>query len=87
MSALERTLLALDDDGGGAVIVDLTDCSFFDSTGLKTLVAAQRRLERSNRRLALVVATSNVLRVFELTRLDERFAIYPSLAAATANHD
>ena len=79
---LERVLLALPDEGVASVIVDLTGCSFMDSTGLHLLTRAQRRFDRSGGSLAVVSANRSVLRIFEMTRLDQLFAIYPSRAAA-----
>ena len=79
---LERALLALPDAGVASVMVDLTGCSFMDSNGLHLLTRTRRRLDRSGGRLAVVSANPSVLRVFEITRLDQLFAIYPSRAAA-----
>jgi anti-sigma B factor antagonist len=64
------------------VIVDLSCCSFLDSWGLGALMTTQGRLEHSNRRMALVLSNPNVMRIFQITRFDQRFAIYPTLAAA-----
>ncbi len=80
--ALEQTLLGAVEDGTGEVIVDLTGCSFLDSRGLRALIATRARLERSNRRLALVLSNPSVLRIFQITRCDRLFEIYPSLRAA-----
>ncbi len=80
--AFEQTLLGVAEERTGEVIVDLTDCSFFDSTGLAALLTTTERLERSNRSLALVLANPTVLKVFQITGFDERFEIYPSLGAA-----
>jgi anti-sigma B factor antagonist len=80
--ALEQTLRGVDDDRTGDVIVDLTGCRFLDSRGLGALIATRMRLERSDRRLALVRANQSVLRIFQITQLDELFEIYPSLRAA-----
>jgi anti-sigma B factor antagonist len=80
--AFERTLLDVTESGTGEVIVDLTGCSFLDSRGLRTLIATRERLERSGRSLALVLSNPIVMRVFQLTRLDEWFQIRPSLGAA-----
>ena len=80
--ALEQALLVVTEDRTGDVIVDLTGCSFLDSRGLGALNAARARLERSERRLALVLANQSVLRTFQITRFDELFEIYPSLRAA-----
>jgi anti-sigma B factor antagonist len=80
--ALEQTLLGVTEDRPGDVIVDLTGCSFLDSRGLGALNAARARLERSERRLALVLANQSVLRIFQITQFDQLFEIYPSLRAA-----
>jgi anti-sigma B factor antagonist len=77
---LERALLAL--PASASVIVDLTDCGFMDSTGLHILASAHRRLGASGGQLAVVSANQAVLTVFELTKLDQVLAIYPSRAAA-----
>ena len=84
--ALEEALLGMERRPDRRVIVDLTGCTFLDSSGLRALVGTRERLERTNRRLALVLCTPGVLRVLQVTGLDERFEIYPSLgAASTAN--
>jgi anti-sigma B factor antagonist len=80
--AFEQTLLCAADDGTGEVIVDLTGCSFLDSRGLGALLATRGRLERSNRRLVLVLSHPSVIRIFQITQFDELFEIYPSLRAA-----
>jgi len=80
--ALAQTLGGVADDRTGDVIVDLTGCRFLDSRGLGALIAIRVRLERSDRRLALVLANQSVLRIFQITQLYELFEIYPSLRAA-----
>jgi anti-sigma B factor antagonist len=80
--AFEQTLLGVAEDGTGEVIVDLTGCTFLDSRGLGALIATRGRLERSNRRLALVLSNRSVMRVFQITHFDELFEIHPTLAAA-----
>jgi len=78
----EEALLALPDHPAGAVIADLARCSFIDLRGLRVLLAARERLERSNRPLALVVGKPSLLRIFKVTRVADLFEIYPSLSAA-----
>ena len=80
--ALEQMLLGAGEDPSCALIVDLTGCTFLDSTGLRALTGTRRRLKRSNRPMALVLSHPSVLRVFEITGWDELFEIYPSLGAA-----
>jgi len=80
--ALEQTLLGVAEDRTGEVIVDLSACSFLDSSGLRALLATRGRLEHSNRRPALVLSNPSLLRLFQITQFDELFEIYPSLGAA-----
>jgi anti-sigma B factor antagonist len=79
---LEQALLGAGEDPARGVIADLTGCGFLDSRGLVALIPTRARLERSDRPLQLVMSNPSVLRVFELTGLDELFEIYPSLGAA-----
>ena len=79
---LEQTLLGVADDRAHEVIVDLTDCTFLDSQGLRALIATRRRLERSSARLALVVPDPSVRTIFRITQFEEPFEIYHSRGAA-----
>src|SRR5579872_6836244 len=58
---------------GEDVVVDLTDVTFLDSTGLGVLVGAWNRCQKSEPagKLALVVATSEIERLLEVTGLSE----------------
>ena len=80
--AFERALGAVPEDGLESVIVDLTNCSFMDSTGLHLLTRAKERFDSAGGRVAVVSENRIVLKLFGLTGLDEVFAIYPSRAAA-----
>jgi anti-sigma B factor antagonist len=68
----------------GAVVVDLTDVVFIDSTGLAALLNALRRLTRARRRMLLVAGEGPVRRMLQLTRLDSTFALHDSPEAAVA---
>lgn len=59
-------------------MLDLSDVSFIDSTGLSVLLNGLRRVTRMQSRLALVCANPTVLRLFEITRLDSTFDILPT---------
>ena len=72
---LRQTLLdAIENDGQG-VAVDMTRCSFIDSTGLRILVEAGRRLGRDGQRLRLIGMRDQPRRVFELT-MGGRFEMF-----------
>ena len=81
--AFDRTLLDVTEAGTGEVIVDLTCCSFLDSSGLRALIATRERLERSDGSLTLVLSNPIVMRVFQLTGFDEWFQIRPSSSVAS----
>ena len=83
--AFEETLLGAAEVGPGELIVDLTGCSFLDSRGLSALLATRERLEHSDRRLALVLSNPSVMRIFQITQVDELFEIHPSFATAANN--
>ncbi|MCB1342893.1 MAG: STAS domain-containing protein [Pseudooceanicola sp.] len=69
--------------GSGRVILDLSGVIFIDSSGLGAVVAAMKQLN-GVRKLDLAGLTSNVDKVFRLTRMDTVFRIYPSLDDALA---
>lgn len=60
------------------LVVNLQDVTFVDSTGLATLVQGMKRTRERNGDLLLCHLQQPVRMIFELTRLDKAFAIYPS---------
>ena len=66
----------------GPVIVDLAGVTFIDSTGLGVLIGARQRCAEDDRDLRVVVGEPRILKVFEITGLNELFAIHPSLDLA-----
>ena len=63
------------EEGKKRVVVDLSQATFIDSTGLRVLVTALRRLQGADEALALVCGNENILQVFELTGLDKLLPI------------
>lgn len=70
---------------GRAVVVDLCDVTFLDSTGLGVLMNALRRLTRQRRSLRIVCPPGNIRRIFELSGLDGTFALDDSREKALAS--
>jgi anti-sigma B factor antagonist len=77
-------LNAVIDGGRTSLVLDLSDVTFIDSTGLSVLLNALRRVTRAGGRMALVCTNPTVLRLFEITRLDTTFDIHAGLAPAMA---
>jgi len=63
-------------------IMDLTALRFVDSSGLNALVVLQRRCQSRGGDLHLVVSDSRLLRLFQITGLDQVFRLFPTLEAA-----
>ena len=59
-------------------MLDLSQVTFVDSSGLGAIVAAMKHLE-AGRRLDLAGLTPDVAKVFRLTRMDTIFTIHPDL--------
>jgi anti-sigma B factor antagonist len=60
------------------VVIDLSDCTFVDSTGIRAISAAAREAPR----LSIVTADPGILRTLEITALDRIVAVHASLDAA-----
>jgi anti-sigma B factor antagonist len=65
-----------------AIVLDLTEVEFIDSTGLSVLLNGLRTITLRGGRLALAISNPTVLRLFEITRLDATFDIEPTLQDA-----
>lgn len=79
--AFKDAMRAQTDCGPDLVVLDLSQVEFIDSSGLGAIVAALKNMGK-NRRLALAGLTPTVARVFELTRMDTVFNVFPTLEGA-----
>jgi anti-anti-sigma factor len=68
--------------GPAAVIVDLRGLEFLDSSGLRSVMLADRTMRAAARRLLLVRGPEGVQRVFQVTRMEERLAFIDNPAEA-----
>jgi anti-sigma B factor antagonist len=75
---LREELLKLAQPGAEALVVDLTDVPYMDSSGVGTLVYFKREAERAGRRVFLLGLQPRVRSLFEITHLDEFFRIVNS---------
>lgn len=68
----------------GDVLVDLSQCSFVDSTVIGALITSAQELEREGHRLSLVVPpeNANVARTLEIVRIGELIRILPTVPGA-----
>jgi anti-anti-sigma factor len=84
---LERYLEQLIDEDSCRLVVDLSDLTFCDSTGLARFVAAASACVRSGGWLRLAGPQPQLARVLGITGLLAAVATYRSVAAATDQDD
>ena len=70
------------DNGATALVVDLAEVRFMDSSGLGALVAALKKMGGDSA-VTLAGAQPAVNDLFELTSMDKLFNIVPSVSDAT----
>ena len=62
-----------------AVVVDLTEVPYVDSSGLGSLVSACVSRQKAGRRVALTGVNERVFRLFEITKVETLFLIFPTI--------
>ena len=68
-----------------AVVVDMGDVSYIDSSGVASLVEAFQTARKNNTRFVLARVSDAAMRVLELARLDKVFSITRNVAEALDN--
>ena len=76
---LDVAIIAAIDSGATSVVIDLTDVSFMDSSGLGVIVRALKRCREAENDLDLVITNERVLKVFGITGLDQVIPIHASI--------
>jgi anti-sigma B factor antagonist len=79
---MRADILAASVSGKDAVIIDMSETAFCDSTGLNVLVRAHKQLGAENRELRLVIREPSLLRIFAVTGVDTMFRLFASLDEA-----
>ena len=76
---LARALDELRADGECDLVVDLSELTFIDSSGISVLVGAAKAAAAEGGTVVLVAPTPHVRRVFDIVNLSEIVAIEPGL--------
>jgi anti-anti-sigma factor len=66
------------------VMIDLTRCEFVDATGLRMLLRAQQRIDRSGAKLAVITPLPRVRRVMDITGISDRLPMVDDREQALA---
>jgi anti-sigma B factor antagonist len=67
-----------------ALVIDICNVDFVDSTGLGVMLEARRRCARQGAALRIACDVPNTLRLLHLTRLDRDLDIYANRGDALA---
>ncbi len=73
------------ESGQTAIVLDMTDVEFIDSTGLSVLLNGLRLVGQRRGKLALVCTNPTVLRLFQITGLEGTFDMFDDRAEAIAH--
>ena len=85
---LETSLDRVASERTGAVILDLTDLEYMDSTAVGVLVGALHRLKGEQRDLLLVHPRERIASLLHVANLDSLFEIYDTVEEARKSlHD
>jgi anti-sigma B factor antagonist len=83
-SDLKAALSHAVDEGCTNLVIDLTNTNFMDSTGLSTLVSAQKRMRSRGGRLVIVNVDPSLAYTFQITGLDLVFRVVGDRGTALA---
>jgi len=72
---VREALIAISNSGETSVVVDMTNVTFMDSTGLAALVGPLKRFRSLNGQIVLRSPSKGVLKVLEITGLTRVFTI------------
>jgi anti-sigma B factor antagonist len=69
-------------EGAPTMILDFTGVPYLDSSGLGSLVSAYTSCAKAGRRVALTGVNQRVRKVFEITKVEQIFLMFPTLSDA-----
>ena len=82
--ALTESLNAMTKKKPERIVIDLSGATYIDSSGLAALILAMQRVEAYGGRFFLTGVQETMRSIFETSRLDQIFQIFPDVDAALA---
>jgi len=79
---LKDRISKLFEEGGRDIVIDLREVEFIDSSGLGALLSGHKNAIQRSTGFALAGLQPRVRSMFELTRLQRVFEIYPGVGEA-----
>ncbi|WP_242909577.1 STAS domain-containing protein [Actinomadura terrae] len=69
-------------DPGALIVIDLSDVTFCDASGLALLVGTRRRAERDGAAVVLAAPRPQLAKLLRVSGLDRYFSVHGTVAAA-----
>ena len=82
--ALTESLNAMTEEKPERIVIDLSRATYIDSAGLAALILAMQKVEAYGGRFFLTGLHETMRSIFETSRLDQVFQIFPDVDAALA---
>ena len=82
--AVTRSLNAMTEEKPERIVIDLSYATYIDSSGLAALILAMQKVEAYGGRFFLAGVHETMRSIFETSRLDQIFQIFPDVDAALA---
>ena len=82
MENVSPFLNAVRRENAPTMILDFSGVPYLDSSGLGSLVSASTSCAKSGRRMALTGVNKRVMKVFEITKVEQAFLMFPTLSDA-----
>jgi anti-sigma B factor antagonist len=82
MENVQPFMNAVRRENAPTMILDFTGVPYLDSSGLGSLVSAYTSCQKSGRRVALTGINQRVLKVFEITKVEPIFLMFPTVSDA-----
>ena len=73
------------EDGSNKVLVDMTNISYIDSSGLWALFEGHKKAKQKNGHLVLINPSKDVRRVLDITKMSSKMKIFDNETAAVKN--
>jgi anti-sigma B factor antagonist len=82
--AVTQSLNAMTEEKPERIVIDLSCATYIDSAGLAALILAMQTVEAYGGRFLLAAVGETMRSIFETSRLDQIFEIFPDVDAALA---
>jgi anti-anti-sigma factor len=81
-TALNQAYLQAEGDSPASIVLNFTDVSYINSTGIALIVGLMALARKNHRQLAVYGLSDHYVEIFQITRLVDFLTLYPDEASA-----